>query len=405
MTFRAAGEKIGSSGGYMGQLHKKALRKLGHPSFNAWYVEGLEVHKAALEAEAERAEQEKRERWADKEGMMAESIMELHADISLLYRLVQAGIDKIGKLRDAMQNPRWQDSVRGIGDKSVDELVCSMIKDGFVDENCSAVKEYKKRKESAARRSRQKKVSVQKPKIFKRREVDYPANIIAETNLYEKNGFAAVCYELTEDQRQGVEALITATGVLACWQNTGGYQPPTPEVLHYYYRDGMSYDEIGQIVGRKTGKSCVERWRARMFWAAEKKLFFLWAVHGASYTVTADDAMKWQAESARREENWYWNTGKTNPGIWDYYVLYCRRKRQTDWNNPDPVLPEDWNAYAQECYKELCEKMSVMADVMKGTNWLEAGGLPKGYSLEAATGRLNGICTIRKETDPDKYWW
>lgn len=404
MTFRAIGEKTGGSGGYMGMLHKKALRKLGSPSFNAWYVEGLEVHKARLKVEAERAKKAVRERWADKEGMMGESILELHADICLLCRLLSNGINKIEKLRDAMQKSGWQDSIRGIGDKSADELVCSMLRDGFVDEGCPAVREYEKRKERVAKRSMKKRDSVQKPKIFKRREVDYPANIIAQTHLYDRNGFVIDCHRLTEDQKQGVEALITATSVIACWQNGGGYQPVTSEVLHYYYRDGMPYNEIAQIVGRKTGKSCVERWTGRVFWAAEKKLFYLWAVYGASYTITADDVMKHQAALARREENGYWNTGKDNPKIWDYYILYCRRELQTGWNNPKPVLQEDWNVYAQECYGKLCEKMSAMADIMKGMNWLKAGGLPKGYRLEE-TGRVEGICKIWKKGNPDEYWW
>lgn len=406
LSLRAVGEKVGLSSSRIGQIHAKALRKLSHPSRRAWYVEGYEAWNGRREAEIERIKQSMSEcAKGQAAGMLDKSCLVLGIGYGIFYRLREAGIETIGELQHAMRNAHWHGGVNGIGYKSANILVGKMLEFSLVDDSYEAVKEYKDRQECCRRISGQLKEAERATRIFKRREVDYPSNILKDMSFPEMFCTEIDCSSLTEDQKLGVESLITATGALACWMKGGRSRPVTPEVLHYYFREGMSYAEIGSLISRQSGMNYVQAWRGRMFRVAAAKAFFLWVIHGASYTISAEDVMDWRAKFARKAGIAYGSEeGEDDRGIWDYYVLCCRREFMIKWTGLATDVPKDWDAYARECFDKLCDKMQNMRTIMTGTNWLEAGGLPEGFRVEE-TGGYDGVCTIWKEGTDDKYCW
>ena len=145
MCFRAIGEKLGISGTRAVQLHNRVLWELRNPPKNSWYVEGYEAYMTRHEMEMEAARQfGQNKNGPGMEEMPVDSCRdELGMNNRMLNSLHRYGLGTIGKLRGAMQEPHWNASVRGIGDKSADMLVCRMMELGLIDETYEAVKEYK----------------------------------------------------------------------------------------------------------------------------------------------------------------------------------------------------------------------------------------------------------------------
>lgn len=144
MSFRMIGEQKGISATRAGQIHAGAVWKLRQPSYYVWYVEGLEAHYTRREACAERVRL--RQQTSESTGILERSCMKIGIPYGMYTRLQKAGYGTIGKLQNAMKKSGWQNSVKGVGVKQADIIVCKMMEAGFVREDYAAVQEYYERK-------------------------------------------------------------------------------------------------------------------------------------------------------------------------------------------------------------------------------------------------------------------
>lgn len=152
MSYRCIGDQKGISATRAGQIHARAVWKLRQPSCHVWYVEGYRVHYAKRAAGAERIRQCQQKR--ESAGILEQSCMKLGIPYGMYTRLQKAGFETIGKLQKVMKRRRWQESVRGVGEKQADIIVSRMMEMGLISEDYAAMREYRQRRNNAVAQDR-----------------------------------------------------------------------------------------------------------------------------------------------------------------------------------------------------------------------------------------------------------
>ena len=357
LTFTAIAEKLGKSTSRIGQIHCKALRKMRHPSRSKWYIYGLEGYKERVSVQVEII----KAAGSQKTDYLGMSMGEYGLPYGISRKLEASGIQNIGELVYALKKPNWDRDIAGIGDASADCVVSKLLEKELIEETCPAVREYKERQ----KRRREYLASYYNGeaqivhRTISRREADYPANLLEELRLDEVFGIEYDCHNLTQDQLDGVEAMLIAAGELGCWTKNikKAHIPVTPEILHWYYRDGMRPWQIAEKIDKKDGLEEVRIWRSRIVRANIKYGIGLWAVKGASYRVNVNDFQKGS----------------------------IARDRSLDHTT------------------DLAATMGQMPEILTGSEWLKAHGVPEGYG-KTETDSRDGVCILWRKDDPGIRW-
>lgn len=149
LTYKETALRMGKSTTMCSQLARLAVKRLQNKTLLPWIVEGYEGRLTNLNKAVEAIKEQFIAEGEYEQADLLEKSPDVLTGIKPYYAILLAnvGIYNIGMLREALKEDLWTSTIPGIGGDSGRFIVLAMYREGLIDEDFAAYREFEKRRQ------------------------------------------------------------------------------------------------------------------------------------------------------------------------------------------------------------------------------------------------------------------